>query len=374
LLASAVAGADSPLFVELPYHLDPDERDKLHLAMPAGAAEGLDQVGPGDRVAIIDGSQVVSAGAVVTAAGGQAAARLDWLEWQLPATGTAWVIPADLPRRLASTLPPCIRQQVESTTGPPASPPASSAGMGGAAGHLSVAAVSPGGEGVRLEARQDPRRPAAVGDRLDLYRGPSYVGFARVIAVDSASLQAELLTALSRSAVHPGDVAVPRRTETESPTCGRAFRKEGDYFLVSLGEMDGVNRGDVLFARTARGTDYRLRVDRVYPQHCGATVETPDLAEAAATWDCACRHRAPLAFAAIPPGCWRSTGVDWLAIVERDAVGQGFRAGDVLALQGRTLGVGVVLHVDRECVYVFVPGVWDVVPEWQEGQQHGAEP
>jgi hypothetical protein len=119
------------------------------------------------------------------------------------------------------------------------------------------------------------------GDRLDLYRGGKYVGFARVMEV-TATVGAQVVDSFCADQPVGGDVGISRPSaEVGGCRVGRVFRAERDYCLVTLGRADGVERNDVLFAGESGRDEIPLVVKRVYPDHCGAQLRMGDGEDAA---------------------------------------------------------------------------------------------
>ncbi len=114
------------------------------------------------------------------------------------------------------------------------------------------------------------------GARFDLFRDGAYVGMA-VVRRTALHLQAEIEPAFMRAAPRVGDEACLRLATGDRASRGWIFRLEGDYGLVSLGEADGVVRGQRLFTQ-----GHILEVRTVYPYHCGVNTvggneaETPE--------------------------------------------------------------------------------------------------
>lgn len=345
--------------------MDPESRDVLRVDLA-----GQPDLGPGDRVFVLVGDEVAASGAIESTKGGRAVARLDWLEWSVPSRGTAQVVSRHLVQRLARVLPPCIEFAGDHDP---------TVAGDGPAGRLraTVTGATDGERGTVVDLGNLPAAGLAIGDRLDVFRGTGYVAFARVISVDSAKARAEVVSSFSRSAVRAGDIAVRRPASPTGPAgYGTIFRLEGRYALVSLGEADGIQRGDRLSGRARDGGSYRLVVDRVYPEHCGASVEvTPQQGPITAQlWDRVGIGVLPPAVMAVPSSDWESAGMTWLAVVDRPAQRRGARPGDFVVLDGRSPGVGVVCRVGEARCLAYVPGCWRVTPERSETDDTAPEP
>ncbi|MCP4251546.1 MAG: hypothetical protein GY778_31295 [bacterium] len=326
----------------------------MKLTPPPEEMPGLD-----DRVVVIHEGQALGAGRVVAGQqGGPPLAVLDWLEWRLPPRGHAWVIPGNLAARLRAALPvPLVESPIGPTgsTSRPTTVPACT--------HPTVTAVAAAGGTQRVRLDAMTATGVGIGDRLDLYRGIQYVGFAKVETITSTTVELAVLPSLSAGDVQAGDTAI-RRPPAGSipPPMGYVFRCEADYVLVSLGEADGIARGDHLSARAADGRPYRLRVDRTYPDHCGASLERddPELLAKPARWD---RVRpaavgAPSLVVAVPATAAQSTESPWLLRVTADALPPRIRPGDFVILSNRPDDVGVILVAAGPNVFVYRPGFW----------------
>ena len=147
---------------------------------------------------------------------------------------------------------------------------------------------------------------------------------------------------------------------------GYVFRREADYVLVSLGEADGVSPGDHLSARSADGARYRLRVDRTYPNHCGASLERSGSEPAAkpARWDrvCAATAGTPKLVVAVGDTAAQSTESSWLVHVPAGALPLRIGPGDFVVLSNRPDDVGVILVAAGPNVFIYRPGSWKVPP------------
>lgn len=391
----------------------------------------------GDLVLILHQEEARGAGRITQAEDERSRswrAELDWLDWGLEERGWALVIPQDLPTRLRPHLPPFVTCNSTSDSRVSGLRPDQgdderefpSQRFRTRVVRLRSAA---GGEGngirrrrtaswVQLDARgrvadvsrgpmPPTTRPASpemprvgIGDRFDLHRGAAYVGFAKVTSVEPGLVWAETLASLCARPVEVGDLAVRRLAPgPEIDPCGYVFRQEPGYVLVSLGEADGVRRGDRLFSRSADGGEYRLVVDRSYPDHCGAAVER-DRAQPTGqptVWDpvrraCAPRLVVPvLSAAGGPQANWRVI-LDTpgerearrrrggptpqvkrrLVAVERAALPERIREGDFVFPGNRLDGFGVVLIAEVKRAYLYVPGVWSVFA--QERHPDGPKP
>ncbi|MHC4233792.1 MAG: hypothetical protein ACYSUQ_01630 [Planctomycetota bacterium] len=338
----------------------------------------------GDLLLVLHDGEAVGAGRISEVATGRPLGRLDWVERELPGRGWALVVARDLPIRVEPNLPPFIRRNARP------GPVVSLNGRGGeqpdrktAPQRLGVVAIEANGDHQILDLapvgpvwgvpdRQMPTTARAgtaematmgIGDRCDLYRGTRYAGFAKVNSIGQGSVRAETLASLCRGPVQVGDLAVRRLPPgTEVAQYGYVFRREADYVLVSLGEADGVRRGDRLFARSADGAEYRLLVSHVYPEHCGATVETDDNDPPCepAAWDAVCNSSPPSLVVPVPPAAWGRTGSSWLVAVRSALVPRNIRQGDIVFVSNQVDGVGVVVVAGTTDVYLFVPGCWTV--------------
>ena len=357
LALATVCSAQEPVGRSVPYETDPQAGNLLRLTVPPG-----ERPGPDDRVVVFHQGQAVGAGRVVAGRDGPPMAALDWLEWRLPPRGHAWVIPRNLAARLRSTLPPpLVETHVAPTcsTSQPADPRAIT--------RTTVTAVGVAGGSPRAELDATATSGVGIGDRFDLYRGIRYVGFAKVESIDAKTVEVAVPTSLSAADVQVGDWALRRPPAgSDPPPMGYVFRREPDYVLVSLGEADGVSRGDRLAARSADGAQYRLRVDRTYPDHCAASLERSASEPAAqpAKWD---RVRpaaagAPKLVVAVGAAAAESTESPWLVRVAAGALPPRIGPGDFVFLSNRPDDVGVILVAAGPNVFIYRPGSWKVPP------------
>ncbi|HUU82672.1 MAG TPA: hypothetical protein VM243_04120 [Phycisphaerae bacterium] len=335
----------------------------------------------GDLVAVLVEADVVAAGAVSKMEADGPVATLDFLEWALPPRGEAWVIPRNLPENLEARLPPLVVRRARADRAPgedrsngpnPAGPdrPERPAVV-----RAFVSAVDPDASGSTVRLDNPAASRLAIGDRLDVYRGGRYVGFAQVVSIEGPEAEAEVLTSLSASAMQAGDLAVRRAPAGSSQIRqGFVFRVEGDYALVSLGEADGVRRGDRLFTRDGTGDDRRLTVVRVYPDHCGASLEGggTDSEVGLVMWQPAHTSEGCAAFVELAASGARSAGVPWLMRVPSGSASLPLRTGDFVLTGDRRRNVGVVLTNSEWGAYVYVPGVW-TVPEGARDGDRSAE-
>ena len=370
LSAATTAFANTSEFHHLDYRVDPTARNVLRLDADAQA-----RLAVGDPVLVLFDGQAGGAGRLTEVTAESAVAELAWLEWGLPERGRALVVPGDLAARLAGHLPPSVAWNPRRAS--PSSQPRPDAGAPDLKDPLvrlraQVGAVHANGPAQLVEL--DAERPLAlgIGDRLDLYRGARYVAFAKVVAVEPGAVRAETLPSLCAGAVEVGDVAVRRLPPGATVTrYGYVFRREPGYVLVSLGEADGVRRGDHLYARSAEGGRYRLVVDRTYPDHCGATVEKSggSLPCEPSAWDPVCPGRFPRLAVSILPSARRATESRWLVAVPSAALPERTCQGDLVIWGNRSDVVGVVLLVGSTEAFVYVPGIFTV--STQEGLGDG---
>ena len=361
LLIPAIASANPPLFNRVEYEVDPQVRDVLRLE-PAGTTA----ISAGDRLFVVVAGEVAGAGQVTELDDGKPSARLDWLEWQLPPQGVALVVSHDLADRLKPDLPPFIVTRARADrheqpkTGGTGDDVASS--EPGRPRSVVIGASAEGGRNTVDIAAGDPVA-LAIGDRIDLFRGARYVGFARVVSVEGTTARAEMESSLSPSVGRPGDLVVRRPSSASDVSArGYVFRLEGDYALVSLGETAGLQPGQRLFARSKDGAECRLLVDRVYPDHCGATIEANGNGAPAGLelWTRVCPGQAPPKLWELKADSWESAGVPWLVVVPAREIGRHTRAGDFAMSVNRTPTIGVVLIVGEATAFVYVPGVWGI--------------
>lgn len=377
MLFVQTASADNSVYQSVDYRIDPAAREVLRLRGQTSTG-----IAVGDRVVVLADQDVVAAGAVSKIEAEGPRATLELLEWSLPERGQALVIPRSLPDRLDPWLPRFVIRQ-----GP--SDRASGAERGN---DLTETGPNAAGQPTRVRVRvlavdgqvnhcvirlaNPVSTRLGIGDRLDLYRGVRYVGFAKVVSIDGSTAAAEVVGSLSALAVQAGDLAVRRPPAGSRPVQrGFVFRVEGDYALVSLGEADGVRRGDRLFVRDSRGRDRRLTVERVYPDHCGAGLEVGGAEDAGGTdkassidevgglavWQPVTLNEPGPALVELSAPVARPAGVSWLFRIPAGPQTKQVRQGDLVFWRGRPPRLGVVLTAGRWGAYVYVPGVWTVL-------------
>ncbi len=133
-----------------------------------------------------------------------------------------------------------------------------------------VAAITQGGMSPRLVLAGDERSGFSVDDRIEIYRDGTYQSYAKIVGV-SPVVQAEVTTAFQRSMPVEGDAVVLRpEPDSTRPAVGRIFRVESDYVLVTLGQVDEIEKAQTLFVLNPDGTTDALKVRSTYPEHCGA--------------------------------------------------------------------------------------------------------
>jgi len=373
--------------------MDPMARNVLHLD-----AEGQPGLAVGDLVLVLHQDEAAGVGRIVQVQDQQTGpwrAELDWLDWGLPERGQALVIPHNLPTCLRAHLPPFVTwnprpsssvSELRQRRGDDDRGFASQRfrtpvvrlrrmkdnGAGSAASWVQldargwVADISRGPMPPTTRPASPEMSRVGIGDRFDLYRGAAYVGFAKVTSMEPGLVWAETLASLCARPVEVGDLAVRRLAPgPEIDPYGYVFRREPGYVLVSLGEADRVRRGDRLFGRSADGGEYRLVVDRSYPDHCGAAVEKDGATPTGrpAVWDPvrrACSPRLVVPVLSLRRTGWQATETSWLVAVERAALPERIREGDFVFPANRSDGFGVVLVAGTKWVYVYVPGVWSV--------------
>ncbi|MFQ5489405.1 MAG: hypothetical protein ACE5GE_01680, partial [Phycisphaerae bacterium] len=316
-------GQTVDLAVRSPYRLGDTARDVMYLAPPDNSGMTI-----GDAVLAVRDGVVLGGGHVVTLAVGEAVCQLHWLELALPDSGTAWVIPTNRVDRLSAALPPTVATK----SGHDAD--ASDRIADSRPWRTTIQEVVAGPSGTRLTLTDSKDGPAGVGDRLDIYRGPDYVGFAKITGADSGHVQAEQLEAMSPSQATAGDVVVRRRPEPSSrPSPGYIFRLEASHALISLGEADGVRLGDVLVGRTHTGDRTTWRVEHAYPDHCGAkTTSTPKGASGRITqWSPVWRGEPGPSLVGISPESWHATGMEGFFWVRGQAQARKLQARDFVA-------------------------------------------
>jgi len=366
LLAAALAHADTTVCRQVPYQTDPDARNVLRLT-----ADQPSDVNAGDLVLVLASGKAVGAGRVVPHEDQSQRAELDWLDWDLPERGQLLVIPRDVPDRIAPTLPPCLSRVRRPGPAVPASQPADASGAPTRrdrsdrirANVVRHKQLAEGGNAQLLELSANVAPTVGIGDRFDLYRGARYVGFAKTVSAGTGTILAETVASFCALPARIGDAAVRRRTpDGRSGPYGHIFRIEPGYVLVTLGEADGLRRGDWLRARSADGSDYRLRVDRAYPDHCGAATQegTDGRSISPTAWDPVCTTDRPRLTVAVPADAWRPipAGRDRFAAVRAAVLPAYIRPGDFIVANDRPDRVGVVLIANPDQVHVYAPGVW----------------
>ena len=121
-----------------------------------------------------------------------------------------------------------------------------------------------------------------------------------------------------------------------------------------------------LAARSADGAQYRLRVDRTYPDHCAASLERSGSEPAAqpARWDrvCPAAAGAPKLVVAVGATAAQSTESRWLVRVDAGALPPRIGPGDFVFLSNRPDDVGVILVAAGPNVFIYRPGSWKVPP------------
>ncbi len=328
------------------YQSEPGARNVLRLSPADGAAPAV-----GSRVVVTHHGQVSGVGTVASAASDGALAELDWLELDLPETGTALIIPPDLEDRMAPLLPPVVSRPRRVCL-------------------MVVAVEGPGGrQTVRLKALGEAA--PAIADRLDFFREGRYVGFGQVVSIEGTTFVAQTEESMSASPVREGDVAVPRPAAgAPGAHWGWVFKVTGDYVLVSLGEADGIRAGDALSARAADGTERELEVDRTFPDHSGAILRPgakPHLGTIA-PWTPVRPSATIPVFTVVSGGKAAPTGVAWLFVVDNRDLERRLQPGDFVVVSSSGPTIAVVVEVDSAGTLAYVPGVWCLC-----GQECGAD-
>jgi hypothetical protein len=226
-------------------------------------------------------------------------------------------------------------------------------------------AVIPQQEGLRY----------GLGDRLDFYRDGRYVAFGTVVDVTPGNAMVEILASLSPLQVEPGDYCIRRPAAgLNSRVRGYLFRQEADHALVSLGEADGIEVGQVLFGRSGGGEFYRLGVERVYRDHCAARLEEGGPGVRPQLWD-------PVGLAGgfavaleLPAEAWQPLGAEWLITIPPCGAGPCAQPGDFVYCREHTPGVGIVLSLRNGRLVAYAGGGWTVAPFRPAKDGHGDEP
>ncbi len=138
-----------------------------------------------------------------------------------------------------------------------------------------VAAMIAGGRSPQMIIAGDAQVGFAVDDRVEIIRDGEYVSHGKVISVEPF-IRVEASEAFQKSSPREGDAVVLRDDPDRSGLAvGRIFRIEEDYALVTLGQVDQIEKGQRLFLLNADGSTTSLKVRTTYDEHCGAQLDSP---------------------------------------------------------------------------------------------------
>lgn len=203
-------------------------------------------------------------------------------------------------------------------------------------------------------------------DRLDVLRNGAPVAFAVVNAVEGRRITARTEPSLSRDGCQIGDMVRrrPPADATDVDRRGWAFLVDRDYALVSLGNGDGVSRGDQLYAAAHDGRPLTLRVQSVYPDHCGAAIETEgDASPALDTWSSVYNRPGRAVTGAIIGRFEQHGPVDWLATATlNDSAAAPPTPGTILTCDGSPPAAVLVIAASRAALLCYAPASWRIGP------------